>query len=87
MILDSEGREFYELRDLALLWGDVFARHVWDIVITGHLSWVGLNERNGKVGHLPTGTTTTGYDALVPAASWPGILSAAVRIADQEGIA
>ena len=87
MILSRDGLEFYELRDLALLWGEGFARHVWDIVITGHLSWVGLNERTSEVGHLPTGTTTTGYDALVPAASWPGVLSAAVRIADKEGIA
>ena len=87
MILSRDGKEFYEISDLALLWGLPFAQHVWDIVITGHLSWVGLNERNRVVGRLPTGTTTTGYDALVPAASWPVILSAAVRIADQEGIA
>lgn len=86
MILSRDGREFYEIEDLALLWGAPFARHVWDLIIVGNRSDLGLNQRTSEVGHLPTGTTTTDYTALVPASTWPAVLSAAVRIADKEGV-
>lgn len=87
MILDNRGHELYELADLALLWGPDFAMHVWDIVVIGHPSWLGLNKSTDHVERIPAGTATTGYDSLVPASTWPEILSAAVRIADKEGIA
>lgn len=85
MILDSQGHELYELADLELLWGEPFARHVWDLIVVGRHSDLGVSLRTHDIIDLPT-EETNGYDSLVPAKSWPDILSIAARIADKEGV-
>lgn len=85
MILGKDGREFYTLDDLALLWGWPFAEHVWSLIIVGDHSDLGVSKRTHEVIHLPT-ETTCDYDTIIPASTWPDVLSIATRIADKEGV-
>lgn len=85
MILGKDGKEFYQIGDLALLWGAPFARHVWDLIIVGNRSDLGVSLRTHDVIDLPA-EETNGYDSLVPAKTWPDILRIAALIADKEGV-
>ena len=84
MIQGRDGHTYYEIEDLALLWGTPFARHVWDLVVTGRITWLGLSDRTGQAIQIPT--ETADYDTVVRDIDWPDILSSAMRIADQEGV-